>query len=273
MKKFIFLCYCLLLSHSVFFFFFFLRLPKSHFIPNYIITITYHTNQVPRDEEGEPLYEDFICGTCSAVCSFLILYPKSIWTAEKKQHTDTVSACKNKDVVVDTPLTCGSGKDNNGSNISPRNGHILADAKLECVSDGSSRRLEENPENDMGIDKCNNSASSQNACLHGVDLMVSPPGLEKKPMFLSKNWRDVLCRCEGCSDFYKHKSISFLLDKEDSIMEYEKMAKQKREQKLQQQEGAELSLLDNLGHVEKMEILNGIADMKDELHSFMVCPR
>jgi E3 ubiquitin-protein ligase UBR7 len=50
------------------------------------------------------------------------------------------------------------------------------------------------------------------------------------------------------------------------------MATQKREEKLQQQEGTELNLLNKLGHVEKMEILNGIADMKDELRSFLVCP-
>ena len=55
-------------------------------------------------------------------------------------------------------------------------------------------------------------------------------------MFLSKSWRDVLCRCENCAKFYTQKGISYLLDKEDSIVEYEKMAKQKRDEKLQQQE-------------------------------------
>ena len=49
------------------------------------------------------------------------------------------------------------------------------------------------------------------------------------------------------------------------------MATQKRKEKLQQQEGAELSLFNKLGHIEKMEILSGIADMKDEIRTFLVC--
>lgn len=52
-------------------------------------------------------------------------------------------------------------------------------------------------------------------------------------------------------------------------MEYEKMAKQKREEKMQQLEGVEQSLLNRLGHVQKMEILTGIADMKDEMRNFL----
>lgn len=71
-------------------------------------------------------------------------------------------------------------------------------------------------------------------------------------------------------EFYRKKNISFLIDKEDSISEYEKMAKQKREEKLQQQEGAEINLFNGLGHVEKIEILNGIADMKNEISAFFV---
>lgn len=70
---------------------------------------------------------------------------------------------------------------------------------------------------------------------------------------------------------YNQKHMGCLVDKEDSIAEYERTAKQKREEKLQQQEGAELSFLNKLGHVEKMEILNGIADMKNEFRTFLVC--
>lgn len=69
--------------------------------------------------------------------------------------------------------------------------------------------------------------------------------------------------------YYEQKRVSYLIDEEDSIAEYERTAKQKREEKLQQQEGAELTFLNKLGHVEKMEILNGIADMKDEFHNFL----
>ncbi|RZC52108.1 hypothetical protein C5167_020534 [Papaver somniferum] len=40
--------------------------------------------QVPRDEEGEPLYEEFICVACAKKVSFLSLYPPSIWAAIKE---------------------------------------------------------------------------------------------------------------------------------------------------------------------------------------------
>ena len=167
--------------------------------------------QIPRDEEGEPLYEDFICPACSEICSFLIQYPSSIWAVGRH-------------------------------------------------SAGKNSLLSELPENNnTQTDSCVLETSSSASII-----------AENKPMFLSKNWRSALCRCEKCIHNYKLKNISFLVDEEDSIAEYEKIAKQKREEKLQEQEGAELKLFDNLGHVEKIEILNGIADMKDEIRTFMV---
>ncbi|XP_058074771.1 uncharacterized protein LOC131223380 [Magnolia sinica] len=75
-------------------------------------------------------------------------------------------------------------------------------------------------------------------------------------------------RCNVCTEFYVQKGIGYLID-EDSIEEYEKVAKEKRKEKLEQQEGVELNFLSKLGHVQKIEILNGIADMKNELRSFM----
>ncbi|KAF3448704.1 hypothetical protein FNV43_RR09417 [Rhamnella rubrinervis] len=224
------------------------------------------SDEIPRDEEGEPLYEDFICGACSDVCSFLILYPQAIWVGER-QHGATVNTSKDKDVVEDIPSACGSGLvENDASHISPEKIHAPASAKSESVPDGLP--LGENSRKDMDSSQCT-IASPHTTCVIGVDLVVDYPKLEKKPLFLSKNWRDALCRCERCSEFYKQKSIDFLLDREDSIVEYEKMGKQKREEKLQQQEGAELNLFNNLGHVEKIEILNGIADIKDELRTFL----
>ncbi|RWW65510.1 hypothetical protein BHE74_00027184 [Ensete ventricosum] len=62
----------------------------------------------------------------------------------------------------------------------------------------------------------------------------------------------------------------YLTDKEDTIEEYEKMAKSKREEKLKQQEGAEMNFLNTLDHVQKIEILSGIADMKNEFRTFLL---
>ncbi|XP_040367684.1 putative E3 ubiquitin-protein ligase UBR7 isoform X2 [Rosa chinensis] len=217
-------------------------------------------HEIPRDGEGEPLYEDFICAACSKVCSFLRLYTRIILEA-RSQNNSSVKTGKDKEVIADeVPLACGSGKLENIPQSSTTNS--------ESVS-GGEVSLGENSGKNICSEQCATDADTRPTCAIGVDLAVASPVSESKPMFLSKNWRNALCRCEKCSEFYKQKHINFLIDKEDSIIEYEKMAKQKREEKLQQREGAELSMLDNLGHVEKIEILNGIADIKDELCSFL----
>ncbi|KAA8528234.1 hypothetical protein F0562_035515 [Nyssa sinensis] len=216
-------------------------------------------DEIPRDDEGEPLYEDFICQTCSVICSFLALYPQTIWAAVR-QH-DATNATKEKGVLEDTHSVCESSGKLDCS---------VTNANWEDVSVGKGAVLVEKSETNMGLNQCIQGAGPSTTCVHGVNLVLDLPVLEKnKPMFLSKNWRGILCRCEKCVDFYKQKRIGFLLDREDSIVEYEKMAKQKRDEKLQQQEGVELNFLNKLGHVEKMEILNGIADMKNEIHSFL----
>ncbi|OVA11312.1 zinc finger protein [Macleaya cordata] len=261
------------------------------------------SDEIPRDEEGEPLYEDFICLACAQKCSFLTLYPPSIW-APVKQGEAPLDGSKEGNILVDAPAAgASSGNLENGSCNSPldgkKEGKMLADAPSACVSSENLKNgtcysesskmvspfahadsgtilphkadlLGENSESNMGLKEISRNVASSPKCALGVDLCVAPLVLEKKkPMFLSKIWRDLLCRCETCVEFYTQKGISFLIDKEDSIVEYEKMAKQKRQEKLQQEEGAELNFLNKLGHVEKIEILNGIADMKNELCSFL----
>lgn len=106
-------------------------------------------------------------------------------------------------------------------------------------------------------------------CAIGTDLN-SCPDFEKKPLFLSKNWRNILCRCEKCLEMYKQRKVSYLLDAEDTIVEYEKKAKEKRTEKLEKQEGDALDLLNSLNHVAKVEILHGIKDFQDELQGLLV---
>ncbi|XP_011022502.1 PREDICTED: putative E3 ubiquitin-protein ligase UBR7 [Populus euphratica] len=222
------------------------------------------SNEIPRDEEGEPLYEDFICKTCSAVCSFLTLYPKTIRAAGGKGDA-TYSNAKDKDVLEDVPTACGSGNLENdicANNSSEKDN--ATSGKASAVGESSWKNSGSNDSN-----QCTKDPNLHTTCVLGVNVEVISPVSEGKPLFLSKNWRDILCRCEKCLDMYNQKHISYLLDREDTIVEYEKMAKQKREEKLQQQEGAELSFFNKLGHIEKVEILNGIADFKDEFRSFL----
>ncbi|MQL83781.1 hypothetical protein Taro_016263 [Colocasia esculenta] len=205
------------------------------------------SEEVPRDEEGEPLYDEFICQKCAVLCSFLKLYPASIWAPSRQQ-----APVGTKDDSESMPASGSCESDNVPSVDDP-------------LPSGNSAE-------EIGLDKndaCPNSNGASSKCILGVDLNKASPVMDQKPMFLSKKWRDVLCRCGTCCEFYAKNDVSYLIDKQDSLEEYERVAKRKREEKLQQQEGAELNFLNTLNHVQKIEILNGIADMKNELQSFM----
>lgn len=227
------------------------------------------SDQIPRDDEGEPLYEDFICKACSAVCSFLSTYPQTIWAAGLRQNAGC-NTNKDKDVLEEIPSAGGFGKLEKGicSNGSPREDNAIAHTSAESVTcvkgvaGESSKQI-------FDLVQCMNDGGAHTACLLGDNMVADGPISLTKPLFLSKNWRATLCRCKKCLSMYEQKCVSYLIDEEDSIAEYERTAKQKREEKLQQQEGAELTFLNKLGHVEKMEILNGIADMKDEFRNFL----
>ncbi|XP_022875555.1 putative E3 ubiquitin-protein ligase UBR7 [Olea europaea var. sylvestris] len=204
------------------------------------------SDEIPRDEEGEPLYEDFICQGCAAVCSFLTYYLETI--SALVSNSNVANLTKEKAVLEDLPSSMkSSGKLEHG-NCSLNT--VVTNANAEGTTN-----------------ECSQAAGSSKKCTLGINLAETPLTSDNsKSMFLFKNWREVICRCDTCSYFYTQKGISFLLDKEDSIAEYEKVAKQKRDENLQKQEG---DFLNTLGHVEKMEILSGIADMKDEIRSFL----
>ncbi|KAI9096014.1 hypothetical protein K1719_026161 [Acacia pycnantha] len=228
------------------------------------------SDEIPRDEEGEPLYEDFICKACSEVCSFLSLYPEVIRAAGKQLDAD-IKGSQDKVVSEDMPSASGSeiSKSNICSRSSPEFEASEAKADSEPVSGEKDPLQGENCANSVVLNPCTKDSNLLTNCLLGVNIADAPPSTDSKPMFLTKNWRDALCKCEKCLEYYNQKKIAFLADKEDSIVEYEKMGKQKREEKLQQQEGAELSFFNKLGHVEKVEILKGIEEMKDGLRAFL----
>lgn len=168
-----------------------------------------------------------------------------------------------------------SEKDGNGS-------HSLASEVLtdtSCLSDGKSSvtatissedKTSVKNNNLDGDDKCLEN-KVPGTCLLKLDLNQTTHVLEKKmPFFLSKGWRDSLCLCQSCCDFYVKNKIRHLIDKDDSMEEYVEMAKQKRQENLQKQENAQKDFMNTLGHVQKIEVLNGISDIRNEISSFLV---
>lgn len=219
------------------------------------------SDMVPRDENGEPQFEDLICQGCAAICSFLKLYPHSIY-APVQQHTAT-NSLKNKEVVEDASSTVGSSEELNDGSSSIET-PVTEDSPKK---DTTGKAAGENVATNTILNQCNQIAGPSTKCVLGLNLLEAPIRLEKsKPMFLSNDWREILCRCPNCTEFYKQKGLAFLLEKEDTIAEYEKMAKQKRAQH-EQELSAEM--LNKLGHVGKMEVLTGIADLKDEIGTYL----
>ncbi|KAK1275166.1 hypothetical protein QJS04_geneDACA011059 [Acorus gramineus] len=212
------------------------------------------SEEIPRDEEGEPVYEDFICQECSVLCPFVKLYPPSIWVSPVHIKSENITK-EEGNVLENGPPTCFPVKIEKGvSNSEALTDPTTVNSESVTGHSGKDSSVLENSENNK-------------KCKLGVELNSSLYALDKKkPMFLSKGWRDLLCRCEACQEFYTQKKVGFLIDKDDTIEEYERIAKQKREESKQKQVG---DLLNNFNHVQKIEFLSGIADFQNEMHSFL----
>ncbi|KAK1285167.1 hypothetical protein QJS10_CPB20g02013 [Acorus calamus] len=211
------------------------------------------SEEIPRDEEGEPVYEDFICQECSVLCPFVKLYPPSIWVSPVHIKSENITKAEGN-VLENGPPTCFPEKIEKGaSNSEALTDPTTVNSESVAGHSGKDSSVLENSENNK-------------KCKLGVELNSSLYALDKKkPMFLSKGWRGLLCRCEACQEFYTQKKVGFLIDKDDTIEEYERIAKQKREESKQKQVG---DLLNNFNHVQKIEFLSGIADFQNEMHSF-----
>lgn len=307
------------------------------------------TEKVPRDEEGEPIFEDFVCQDCVCRCPFLlscrqiIIVPsiigestmgigiqKQITQVENNEKDDTkietseTLVPQDRSFVPEESFTCTRNKSKGDdqpkqlcSSISntPDNDDQSVQSSCACheAENRMSKALSLIPSGvrPTEIDHFEQLASG-NEVAAGCMTKAGYPSLEdittpqksmaklslplnqnsertdvqvsecklrgdvnklfslerKKPLFLAKNWRKLLCRCSDCHDLYRTK-VTFLLDEGDTLEEYEKVAKQRRAEKLQQQEAAELELFQNLDHVQKIEILTGLSEITDELNSFL----
>ncbi|KAH0637024.1 hypothetical protein KY289_036939 [Solanum tuberosum] len=158
------------------------------------------SDMVPRDDKGEPQFEDFICRGCATVCSFLKLYPDSIFAPVQQQTTTNSS--RDKEVVEDAPLTMGSSKELSYGSSSVKTHITDNNPKEDC--NGKAVLLGENAATNTLLNQRNAVVGPSTKCVVGLNLLEAPISLEKsKLMFLSKDWREDLCRCPNCTEFYK----------------------------------------------------------------------
>ncbi|KAG5611196.1 hypothetical protein H5410_022477 [Solanum commersonii] len=141
--------------------------------------------------------------------SILVLSPliwfqgmtKGSLSARVQQQTTTNSS-RDNEVVEDAPLTVGSSKELSNGSSSVETPIADNNPKEDC--NGKAVLLGENAATNTLLNQRNTIAGPSTKCVVGLNLLEAPISLEKsKLMFLSKDWREDLCRCPNCTEFYK----------------------------------------------------------------------
>ncbi|XP_056284842.1 putative E3 ubiquitin-protein ligase UBR7 [Pseudoliparis swirei] len=92
-------------------------------------------------------------------------------------------------------------------------------------------------------------------------------GVQSGAVFWPSGWRSKLCCCTTCKGRLSAAGLSFLLDESDTVLAYENKGKN-NEQRAPGHDPL-MSALDQLNHVQQLEIIHGYNDMKSELKDFL----
>ncbi|DAZ96817.1 TPA: hypothetical protein N0F65_007078 [Lagenidium giganteum] len=88
-----------------------------------------------------------------------------------------------------------------------------------------------------------------------------------RPTFWLRGWRESLCQCKDCVRRYEVSQLTFLLDPEDSLQEYEEKAKQQRSASTE--EAAQKAFQTTLSHEQQVEMAMGYNHMKQSLQQYL----
>ncbi|MCO5579582.1 hypothetical protein L7F22_033439 [Adiantum nelumboides] len=269
------------------------------------------TEEVPRDDEGEPTFDEVICQGCAASLDFLSHYSTLIVPVN-------INSSPRKEEIPVEPLPASSLAHSNGisdvrvDKVSEVNVGLQESLQvsqkelneLQMQQSESSKPLQSDSLELDSVDQ--NSTNREVVCSHGTDTNTAncskasqhckilsgeasghvqngvkvfisngaepqntiPRVWTDKALFLNKNWRTQLCRCSACIEVYAKKHVSFLMDSDDTIAKYEEVAKDKRKEKMDASSSQDLSFLNGMSHVGKIEFLHGVSEMTNELSAF-----
>ncbi|CAK9261000.1 unnamed protein product [Sphagnum jensenii] len=235
----------------------------------------------PKDDEGEPMYDELICQACVPHCSFIFSYPEALIPPSSVIDDTAVEPVQSVEPVMPTGYCCAGNNGNkviapsylngtnqeNGTTIAaqaePSNAEIPGGGAVVCKLEMVTNHMRTST-----LDHLQKATSNGLTCSSKTDVVAECPE-PVWPLFLSSSWRAKLCQCPQCLNMYKEKGVSFLLNREDTIQEYEAMGKRKREEALARAEGAGSDFMQTLGHVQQIELLHGLNDMASELKSFL----
>lgn len=105
------------------------------------------------------------------------------------------------------------------------------------------------------------SSTSQDDCI----LPTDKSGYVDGAMFLPSNWRDLICKCMTCKQMYEDKSLSFLLDPDDSQRLYEEKGIKNTEHAME----ASLQNLSATNRVAFVETIHEFKNMTEKLKQFL----
>ncbi|CAM6128715.1 unnamed protein product [Calypogeia fissa] len=259
--------------------------------------------QVPRDDEGEPSFDELVCPSCVGQCSFLSQYqdllvplecveedPPATASNTVEQPSPSVVVSKDHSEVhlPEPSLNVPSGSSRDSSEAAGSNRDLGKSTPEEILAKGKSAtsgkcnaELTVGESSNGGVLSCKLKEAFQSAAAQletgkeftSEDVGVMEEGKQSngggQAIFLAKSWRAELCRCDSCLAMYREKGLCFLLDSEDTIQEYEEIAKLKREESQVKQAGMAWDFMNKLGHVQKMELIHGVTDMATELGTFL----
>jgi hypothetical protein len=102
-----------------------------------------------------------------------------------------------------------------------------------------------------------------------------PPGGNppQQAVFLIREWREKLCRCKACMRLYTKRNVTFLLDENDTVAEYEEQARVNGEGSRSLSDAAEDSLdgfMQSMPRFQQMEMIQGYNDMAAGLREYLV---
>uniref|UniRef100_A0A3B4FCI0 Putative E3 ubiquitin-protein ligase UBR7 n=1 Tax=Pundamilia nyererei TaxID=303518 RepID=A0A3B4FCI0_9CICH len=101
--------------------------------------------------------------------------------------------------------------------------------------------------------------------------VIGQKRVQSGAVFWPSPWRSKLCSCRMCQVLCLClvclTGLSFLLDESDTVLAYENKGKNSEQRR--QEDDPLMSALDNLNHVQQLEIIHGYNDMKTELKDFL----
>ncbi|KAJ7531680.1 hypothetical protein O6H91_14G054400 [Diphasiastrum complanatum] len=257
--------------------------------------------QVPRDGDAEYAFDEIVCPDCVQYCSFLSSYkhlfvePFFSDQGNEKILEQPCSSVKGASISAGQAVNCLASTSDGLCTVMKEGTNIMEETTTtsELAEDmpNSSQELRCNGDKQPDIPVTLGVADAQEVkCLgedqlcklkHPIDKVTVDDQVtaEKgdsrsllklgRAVFLREAWRSELCRCDSCQSMYEMKGLTFLLEKGDTLVEYEERAKEMRKEHQEQEADATNAFLHNLNRVQQIEFLHGWNDMTSELTSFL----